>query len=786
MVSSQFVLFPSTAMPVTVTDVRNLAALRLMKSRGLKTIYIATKRDAAQETTLANLYGAICLAEVEFIKGNDTEELQLIVRGLSRQNLLELSWSSEAAVLLGETVEVQHDTDEKSLKAQIDGIKELAEQIMSYLPGNLKQISEMLRAIEDPELLVNLIVPHLEISVEQKVDLLRETSTQRRLNLLLETLQDMKQGLVLRAEIGRKVSHRFSKQHRDAMLRQQLKVIQEELGEGQASQHNSYLKKVDDHPDLPDEVRKVAVEEAQRLGGLDRFSPEVPGLQNYLDLILALPWKARERKEIDLKQSREILNSHHYGLEKVKDRIVQHLAVLKLKENFRGSILLLIGPPGVGKTSLGRSIAEAMGRDFVRASLGGVRDEAEIRGHRRTYIGSRPGRILQALKTCGSNNPVFLLDEIDKLTSGVTGDPAAAMLEVLDPEQNTSFRDHYLEVPYDLSQVMFIATANSLETIPGPLRDRMEIINLSGYTTAEKLHIAKQHLWPEALEQHGVKSSQLALAEDALLHVITHYTREAGVRDLKRRLAALIRGSTEDILQAEGQMHLKPSDLERLLGTEPYTMELAQAHMPPGVVTGLAWTPMGGEILFIEAKAMPGKGQLTLTGQMGDVMKESVQIALTHVRSLLSSLRTRLDYEKTDVHVHVPAGAIPKDGPSAGVTMLTALASLYAQRSVSPNLAMTGEITLRGAVTAVGGVKEKVLAAHRAGIKRILLSDRNRKDIQEVPEEVRRELEFVFAYTVADVLKEALGLDVDERPASAQAAAAPEAAASSHQSSTLF
>lgn len=785
MVSSQFVLFPSTAMPVTVTDVRNLAALRLMKSRGLKTIYIATKRDAAQETTLANLYGAVCLAEVEFIKGNDNEELQLIVRGLSRQNLLDLSWNSDAAVLLGETVEVEHDTDEKAVKAQIDGIKELAEQIMSYLPGNLKQISEMLRAIEDPELLVNLIAPHLEISVEQKVDLLRETSTQRRLNLLLETLQDMKQSLVLRAEIGRKVSHRFSKQHRDAMLRQQLKVIQEELGEGQASHHNSYLKRVDEHPDLPDEVRKVAVEEAQRLGGLDRFSPEVPGLQNYLDLLLALPWKPRDRKEIDLKQSREILNSHHYGLEKVKDRIVQHLAVLKLKENFRGSILLLIGPPGVGKTSLGRSIAEAMGRDFVRASLGGVRDEAEIRGHRRTYIGSRPGRILQALKTCGSNNPVFLLDEIDKLTSGVTGDPAAAMLEVLDPEQNTSFRDHYLEVPYDLSQIMFIATANSLETIPGPLRDRMEIINLSGYTTAEKLHIAKQHLWPEALEQHGVKSSQLALAEEALLHVITHYTREAGVRDLKRRLAALIRGSTEDILQAEGQLNLKASDLERLLGTEPYTMELAQAHMPPGVVTGLAWTPMGGEILFIEAKAMPGKGQLTLTGQMGDVMKESVQIALTHVRSLLSSLRTRLDYEKTDVHVHVPAGAIPKDGPSAGVTMLTALASLYAQRSVSPNLAMTGEITLRGAVTAVGGVKEKVLAAHRAGITRILLSERNRKDIQEVPEEVRRELEFVFAYNVADVLKEALGLDVDERPATTQAAATADAAAA-HSSTTMF
>ncbi len=763
MVSSQFVLFPSTAMPVTVTDVRNLAALRVMKNRGLKTIYIATKREADAETTIGNLYGAICLAEVEFLKGNDNEELQLIVRGLSRQNLLDFAWDSDAVVLKAEMIEVTPDSDAKAQQALVDGIKELAEQIISYLPGNLKQIGDMMKAVDDPELLVNLITPHLEISVENKIDLLQETSVLRRLTLLIETLQDIKQNLVLRAEIGRKVSHRFSKQHRDAMLRQQLKVIQEELGDTHHQpSHSTYLKRIDEHPDLPDEVRKVVVEEAQRLASMDRFSPEVPGLQNYLDLILALPWKPVRKQAIDLKKARAILNSHHYGLEKVKDRIVQHIAVLKLKENFRGSILLLVGPPGVGKTSLGRSIAEGMGREFVRASLGGVRDEAEIRGHRRTYIGSRPGRIVQALKSCTSNNPVFLLDEIDKLSSGVTGDPAAALLEVLDPEQNSTFRDHYLEVPYDLSQVMFIATANSLETIPGPLRDRMETINLSGYTTAEKLHIAKQHLWPESLEQHGVRAEQLTLAPEALLHVITHYTREAGVRDLKRRLAALIRSSTEEILQAETQtIHLTLEDLERLLGTEPYTMELAQTHVPPGVVTGLAWTPMGGEILFIEAKAMPGKGLLTLTGQMGDVMKESVQIAMTHVRSLLSSLRTLLDYEKTDVHVHVPAGAIPKDGPSAGVTMLTALASLYAQRSVSPALAMTGEITLRGAVTAVGGVKEKVLAAHRAGITKILLSDRNRKDISEVPEEVRRELEFVFVYTVADVLREALGLDLD-------------------------
>jgi ATP-dependent Lon protease len=777
MVSSQFVLFPSTAMPVTVTDVRNLSALREMKKRGLKTIYIATKKDADQETSLDNIYSAMCLAEVEFMKGNDQEELQLIVRGLSRQSVQDLAWEGEGVLLSGEAIDVRYDCDQGTQQAYLDGIKELAEQIMSYLPGNLKQIADMLRAIEDPELLVNLIAPHLEVSVEQKIELLNEESTSRRLMHALETMQEMKQNVMLRAEIGRKVSHRFSKQHRDAVLRQQLKVIQEELGEQANQPHSSYLKRIEDHTDLPPEVRKIALDEAQRLATMDRHSPEVPGIQSYLDLILTLPWKATPKAEIELKKAREILNSHHYGLDKVKDRIVQHLAVLKLKDNFRGSILLLVGPPGVGKTSLGRSIAEAMGREFVRASLGGVRDEAEIRGHRRTYIGSRPGRIIQALKSCKSNNPVFLLDELDKLNSGITGDPAAALLEVLDPEQNNSFRDHYLEVPYDLSQVMFIATANSLETIPGPLRDRMEIISISGYTTAEKLHIAKQHLWPEALEHHGVKQSQLSLAEDALLHVITHYTREAGVRDLKRKLATLIRGSTEDILQAEGQViQLKTGDLERRLGTEPYTLELAQTHMPPGVVTGLAWTPMGGEILFVEAKAMPGKGQLVLTGQMGDVMKESVQIAMTHVRSLISVLGSRFDFDKTDVHVHVPAGAIPKDGPSAGVTMLTALASLFSQRSVNPTLAMTGEITLRGAVTAVGGVKEKVLAAHRAGIKTVLLSERNRKDIHEVPEEVRQDMHFLFVYTVADVIRAAIGLELQESPQPTQDQSSPQQA----------
>jgi ATP-dependent Lon protease len=663
------------------------------------------------------------------------------------------------ALIKANPIEILQDVDLKTQAAYLEAIKSQADEMIAFLPGNMKQIGDMLRAVDDPELLVNLIAPHLEVSQEIKMELLGEESMNRRLSRLLELMSDLKQSLEIRAEIGRKVNNRVHKQNRDAMLRQQLRLIQEELGENK--EKNSYTKRIDEHPDLPEDVRTAALEEADRLAGLERNAPEAPGIQNYLDLILALPWKAGASASIDLDAARKLLNDHHYGLQKVKDRIVQHLAVLKVKQNFRGSILLLVGPPGVGKTSLGRSIAEAMGREFVRASLGGVRDEAEIRGHRRTYIGSRPGRIIQALKQCKSNNPVFLLDEIDKLSAGYAGDPAAALLEVLDPEQNKSFRDHFLEQPYDLSQVMFIATANSLESIPGPLRDRMEIIPISGYTTAEKLHIGKQHLWPEQLEHHGLTADRLLLNEDAFLRVITHYTREAGVRELKRKLAALIRGSTEAVLATEGALTIKVADLETILGHETFMPEVAETHMPPGVVTGMAWTPMGGDILFIEAKATKGNGRLTLTGQMGDVMKESVQIAMTHLRSLSPYLNASFDFEKTDVHVHVPAGAIPKDGPSAGVTMLTALVSLISQRSVNPALAMTGEITLRGSVTAVGGIKEKVLAAHRAGIKKIILSERNRKDIQDVPEEVRNELTFICVNRVEELIRHALEIEVD-------------------------
>jgi ATP-dependent Lon protease len=449
------------------------------------------------------------------------------------------------------------------------------------------------------------------------------------------------------------------------------------------------------------------------------------------------------------------------ALKRLKKRIVQHLAVLKLKKENKGSILLFVGPPGVGKTSLGESIAKALGRKFTRVSLGGVRDDAEVRGHRRTYIGAMPGRIIQGLKRAGENNAVFLLDEIDKMSRAFSGDPAAAMLEVLDPEQNSNFLDHYLDVGFDLSKVFFIATANSLEGIPGPLLDRMEVIDLSGYTTAEKLHIAKNHLIPEQLKEHGISKDQLIINDDTLIRMISSYTREAGVRELQRKIANLIRASSERILSSEEKpIRIKAHELDENLGTERYNHEIAETMNPPGVATGLAWTPVGGDILFIEATAMPGKGGLMITGQLGDVMKESAQIALSLIRSHQAELHSKFDLNKTDLHIHVPAGAIPKDGPSAGVSMLSSIASLVSGRSINPQLAMTGEISLRGSVMPVGGIKEKVIAAHRAGIKKVLLPKKNERDIKEIPEEVRRELEIELVENVTQLFSKVLDLDV--------------------------
>jgi ATP-dependent Lon protease len=484
-------------------------------------------------------------------------------------------------------------------------------------------------------------------------------------------------------------------------------------------------------------------------------------IRNYLDLLIDMPWSKSSASEFDIEAARKILDDDHYGLPKIKQRIIQHLAVLKLKKDKKGSILLFVGPPGVGKTSLGRSIARAMGREFVRVSLGGVRDDAEIRGHRRTYVGALPGRIIDGIKRAKVNNPVFMLDEIDKLNRGWGGDPASALLEVLDPEQNNKFLDHYLDVPFDLSNVMFIATANSLETIPGPLLDRLEVIMLTGYTTAEKLHIAKTHLVPKQIHEHGVEESQMQITEAALLRLISGYTREAGVRELQRTIGACVRAGAEKIIEKRPlPIVVDVADLEEILGPDKHFEQLVERENPPGVSTGLAWTPMGGEILFIESSRMPGTGELIITGQLGDVMKESAKIALSLVRSRIPSLYG----EKEDIHLHVPAGAIPKDGPSAGVAMFLALASLLGNKSVPSRMAMTGEVTLRGAVLPVGGIKEKVIAAHRAGAEKVILPKRNERDLRDVPDEVKKSLQFIFVETVDDVLREALGVQLPKLP----------------------
>jgi ATP-dependent Lon protease len=606
------------------------------------------------------------------------------------------------------------------------------------------------------------VMPFMPIQVSEKQDLLETVSVRERYLTFLYVLTKQKENINLQIEVAKKVAEKVNKTHREAMLREQLKVIQEELNENEESSGEGGYRERIEASKMPDEVKKKALSELKKLENGGIHNPETPVIKNYLDLLFDLPWVVEEKKSIDIEQARNVLESNHNGLEKVKERIIQHLAVMKLKHEKQGSILLFTGPPGTGKTSLGKSIADALGRKYVRVSLGGVKDEAEIRGHRRTYVGALPGRIIQGIRKAGTKNPVFVLDEIDKLSSSYSGDPASALLEVLDPEQNGTFSDHYLEVPYDLSEVLFIATANSLATVPWPLLDRMEIIEISGYTKNEKFAIARGHLIPAILEDHGLDGDKLRIEDDALKLIIDKYTREAGVRGLKKQLAKTARFVSERIVSGKAELPyvVRADMLTEILGKELIRQEEARKENVPGVVTGLAWTPVGGDILFIEGTFMPGKGKLTLTGQLGDVMKESAQISLSLVRSRLGGTVKSFDFITSDIHIHVPSGATPKDGPSAGVTLFTALTSLITGKAVDPKLAMTGEITLSGTVLPVGGIKEKVLAAHRAGIKKVILPKENQRDLEDVPEDARNELTFITVETIEDVLKEALGIEL--------------------------
>jgi ATP-dependent Lon protease len=692
--------------------------------------------------------------------------LRILVQGAQRVRIER--WVRETPYLVAEITELPDVvTESPELTALMRNVQETFGRIVEEVPYLPEELQLAVANIDDPSALTHLIAGSLRLKPEEKQELLEEVDVARRLRRLVEILARELEVVAIGSKIQSQVQSEIDKGQREYVLRQQLKAIQEELGEfDESAEEAANLRQQLAGIDLPEDVRRQVDRELGRLENLPPAAAEHGVIRTYLEWIASLPWDKATEDNLDLQHARAVLDEDHYDIEQVKDRILEFLAVRKLKPDARGSILCFVGPPGVGKTSLGRSIARALGRQFERISAGGVRDEAEIRGHRRTYIGAMPGTIIRALRDAGSNNPLFMIDEIDKMGADYRGDPASAMLEVLDPEQNSTFRDHYLDVPFDLSNVMFITTANNLDTVPGPLRDRMEVIQLAGYTEDEKLQIAKRYLVPRQIERNGLKRSWISISDKALRTIISDYTREAGVRGLEREIGTICRKVARAVAEGNGRPPAKVSVGEEkareLLGRRRFFAEAKRRTREPGVATGLAWTPVGGDVLFVEATAMPGKGRLTITGQLGDVMKESAQAALSYVRGHHRELAPGLGddwFAEHDLHLHVPAGAIPKDGPSAGITMATALMSLISGRPVRDDVAMTGEITLTGQVLPIGGLKEKALAAQRNGIGTVIAPALNEGDTDEIPEHLRRRLSFVFVDDVRQVFEAAL-----ERP----------------------
>ena len=762
-------LFPETVVPLAVGRDRSTKAVEAalgVEEKLLACITTKTENVTGDDAKPSDLYKVGTLVNIKRMMRNEGV-MQLIVQGMSRFEVVE--WIQEQPYLKAKIkiLPELRRVDDEEIEALKRNIQGMIQEALALLPQVPPEVRMAVMSQDNPVQLSYFLASVMDLGVETEQKMLESSTVDGLLTLTHAALARELEIMQIRSKIATKAQGEMDKAQRDYVLRQQMKAIQKELGEDEGEKAEAaQLRERLEQADLPEEVRKEAERELRRMEQLPQSAPDYHVIRTYLEYVLELPWRKSSEEKLDLDEARKILDEDHYGLEDIKERILESLAVMKLRPDSKSPILLFVGPPGVGKTSLGRSIARSLGREFERMSLGGMRDEAELRGHRRTYIGAMPGRIIQALRRVGVNNPVMMLDEVDKLGNDYRGDPAAALLEILDPAQNNTFRDNYLDLPFDLSKVFFIATANQLGPIPMPLRDRMEIIQLAGYSDLEKLNIAKQYLTPRQIKENGLTTEQLTITDAAVNLLTARYTREAGVRQLERAIGTLARKVALHVAQGSSDnVTIDAKDIKEYLGGPRFYPEEARKELPVGVATGMAWTEMGGEVLFIEATLLPGSSGLTLTGQLGEVMKESAQAARSYLWSHAADFGIDTEVIKHNgVHLHVPAGAIPKDGPSAGVTMASALASLFTGRKVRSDTAMTGEITLSGLVFPIGGLKEKVLAAHRAGIRRIILPYQNEADIEEIPEDVRKQLEFVPVARINEVLAAALEKDVTQPP----------------------
>ncbi|MGO4951897.1 endopeptidase La [Paenibacillus sp. DRB1-1] len=751
-------VYPSMVLHLDVGREKSVKALEKAMVEDNLILLCSQSEVNIEEPTQEDIFRVGTVAKVRQMLKLPNGTIRVLVEGLERAEIIQYTDNEEyyevMAKELHEAENVQPETDAlmRTVLTQFEHYINLSKKVT---PETLAAVSD----IEEPGRLADVITSHLTLKIKEKQDILETIDVTQRLEKLLDILNNEREVLELERKINQRVKKQMEKTQKEYYLREQMKAIQKELGEkeGRAGEVEELRNQLSELK-LPVPVKEKVEKEIDRLEKMPASSAEGGVIRNYVDWLLSLPWNKFTDDDLDIVKAEEVLNNDHYGLDKPKERVLEYLAVRKLVKTIKGPILCLVGPPGVGKTSLARSIAKSMGREFVRISLGGVRDEAEIRGHRRTYVGAMPGRIIQGMKTAGTSNPVFLLDEIDKMASDFRGDPSAALLEVLDPEQNNTFSDHFVELPFDLSNVMFVTTANAAHNIPRPLMDRMETLYIPGYTELEKLEIANRYLLPKQKREHGLDEEQLVIGEDTLLRVIREYTRESGVRNLEQQMASLCRKAAKSVVSGgEGPIQITPDNLKDYLGIAKFRYGVAELEDQIGTVTGLAWTEVGGETLMIEVTVVPGSGKLILTGKLGDVMKESAQAAFSYTRSKAVDLGIELDfYEKNDIHIHIPEGAIPKDGPSAGITIATALISALTNRHVSKDVAMTGEITLRGRVLPIGGLKEKSLAAHRAGYKKILLPKDNERDLKDIPDSIRQDVEFVPVAHMDQVLKHAL------------------------------